>query len=63
MSRFSSAEVSLDAAETRVQLQEVPGPGGLAEAGTENAPAWELIGAGRYMPRRIRGSFRGRELG
>lgn len=24
---------------------------------------WELIDTGRYMPRRIRGSFRGRELG
>jgi hypothetical protein len=49
--------------ETRVEPQELPVPSGLAEAGTENAPAWELIGAGRYMPRRIRGSFRGRELG
>lgn len=28
-----------------------------------NAPAWEMIEAGRYMPRRIRGSYRGRELG
>ncbi len=26
-------------------------------------PPWELIDKGRYMPRRIRGSFRGRELG
>jgi hypothetical protein len=25
--------------------------------------AWELVAAGRYMPRRIRGSYRGRELG
>jgi len=25
--------------------------------------AWEEIEVGRYMPRRIRGSFRGRELG
>ncbi len=25
--------------------------------------AWELVDVGRYMPRRIRGSFRGRELG
>jgi hypothetical protein len=24
---------------------------------------WEMIDQGRYMPRRIRGSFRGRELG
>jgi len=31
-----------------------------------NAPdvlAWEMIETGRYMPRRIRGSFPGRELG
>ncbi len=34
-----------------------------AEAGLENSPAWEQIDVGRYRPRRIRGSFRGRELG
>lgn len=27
------------------------------------APPWEMIANGRYMPRRIRGSLRGRELG
>jgi hypothetical protein len=26
-------------------------------------PPWEMIENGRYMPRRIRGSFLGRELG
>jgi hypothetical protein len=32
---------------------------------TANDPVspWEQIENGRYMPRRIRGSFRGRELG
>jgi hypothetical protein len=25
--------------------------------------AWQMIDTGRYMPRRIRGSFLGRELG
>ena len=29
----------------------------------ERVPAWEMIAEGRYMPRRIRGSFPGRELG
>ena len=29
----------------------------------DEPPAWELLEAGRYMPRRIRGSYRGRELG
>ena len=34
-------------------------------AGAGDVKAWELIDpqAGRYMPRRIRGSFRGRALG
>ena len=34
-----------------------------AASGRSDAPPWEQIAAGRYMPRRIRGSFRGRELG
>jgi hypothetical protein len=29
----------------------------------EELPAWEQIETGRFMPRRIRGSYRGRELG
>jgi hypothetical protein len=29
----------------------------------EDPKAWEMVSQGRYMPRRIRGSFRGRELG
>jgi len=29
----------------------------------DDTPPWELIDKGRYMPRRIRGSCRGRELG
>ena len=29
----------------------------------DRIPAWELVEAGRYRPRRIRGSFPGRELG
>lgn len=33
------------------------------ERAAEGIPAWEQIEAGRYMPRRIRGSFPGRELG
>ena len=34
---------------------------GAAEPG--DAPAWEEVAAGRYMPRRIRGSYKGRALG
>lgn len=29
----------------------------------DDVPAWELIDTGRFRPRRIRGSYRGRELG
>jgi hypothetical protein len=56
---MSQAELSRD----------VPGPDGSAiplvpaEEERENAPPWEQVEAGRYMPRRIRGSCRGRELG
>ncbi len=31
--------------------------------GDEQVPAWEQIETGRYMPRRVRGSCHGRELG
>jgi hypothetical protein len=33
------------------------------EGQPEEVRAWEQIEAGRYMPRRIRGSYRGRSLG
>jgi hypothetical protein len=32
-------------------------------AETDDLAPWEEIEAGRFMPRRIRGSFRGRALG
>jgi hypothetical protein len=47
--------------------RDVPGPDGSSSqapiGGEEEALAWEQIEAGRYMPRRIRGSCRGRVLG
>jgi hypothetical protein len=33
------------------------------EADFEQAAAWEEVSTGRYMPRRIKGSYRGRALG
>ncbi len=33
------------------------------EAAPEAPPAWEQVSSGRYMPRRVRGSCVGRELG
>ena len=33
------------------------------EAATGDGPAWEEIDTGRYMPRRIKGSCKGRALG
>ena len=38
-------------------------PGSRPRDEAESAAAWELIDTGRYMPRRVRGSFPGRELG
>ncbi len=32
-------------------------------AETADPLAWEMIEPGRYMPRRVRGSYRGRVLG
>jgi hypothetical protein len=39
------------------------GPHFTEEAAPEQSEAWEEIEAGRFMPRRTRGSFRGRALG
>jgi hypothetical protein len=33
------------------------------DAGPGEVPAWEEVAAGRYMPRRIKGSCKGRALG
>ena len=38
-------------------------PHGSEQVVAEEVQAWELIDTGRYMPRRIRGSYRGRALG
>lgn len=34
-----------------------------AETDAAATPAWEEVAAGRYMPRRIKGSCKGRALG
>jgi hypothetical protein len=39
------------------------GPHFTEEAEPEQSRAWEQLDVGRYMPRRIRGSCRGRALG
>jgi hypothetical protein len=51
----STAEIERRSAES---LRGLP-----AEINADQIAAWELVDTGRYMPRRIRGSFRGRELG
>jgi hypothetical protein len=53
----------MEAAEPRGEGGIETGPHFTDEAGADEAPAWEQIAAGRYMPRRIRGSYRGRALG
>jgi hypothetical protein len=48
-------EQAAEVQQTAVPLTDETAPGA--------APAWEQIGAGRFMPRRIRGSCKGRALG
>ncbi len=50
-----------EAAQFPENLDQAPGE----DHEVEDLQAWELIDSavGRYMPRRIRGSFRGRALG
>lgn len=49
--------------ETGAPLEKASLPGAGSESSTAGYPAWEQVEAGRYRPRRIRGSFHGRELG
>ncbi len=62
MTREESAREESRAAS---RLEAAQFPQSLEEATVEDPQAWELIDpdVGRYMPRRIRGSFRGRALG
>jgi len=34
-----------------------------AETDADSPPAWEEVATGRYMPRRVKGSCKGRALG
>jgi hypothetical protein len=52
-------DIREDVQETAAELT----PPDVAEPSTDQVAAWEEIEAGRYMPRRIRGSCRGRALG
>jgi hypothetical protein len=56
---MGAARLKSDAAEMDGEVVPLD-PG---EVESEPVKAWELIDTGRYMPRRIRGSYRGRELG
>ncbi len=54
-----------------MEVERSPGEGGELETGPQFADGpepeqfegWEQIDVGRYMPRRTRGSYRGRALG
>ena len=52
-----------DMSETRLEREPGSIDDSLSDEAAEQVPAWERLEAGRYMPRRIRGSLRGRELG
>ena len=48
---------------TEVDLTAADSPHFTLPAEAEQVPAWEEVEAGRYMPRRVRGSCHGRALG
>jgi len=48
--------------DSRIWAIRVP-VGGEASAAPPDVAAWERLEAGRYLPRRFKGSFPGRELG
>ncbi|MEO8497800.1 MAG: hypothetical protein ABI614_22265 [Planctomycetota bacterium] len=48
---------------SEVDLTADDGPHFTLPAATESIAAWEEVEPGRYMPRRVRGSYRGRALG
>jgi hypothetical protein len=49
--------------DTRDDAQQLQPDQAIGEDGPAEVKAWEEIAAGRFMPRRIRGSFRGGKLG
>jgi hypothetical protein len=49
--------------DTRDDAQELQPDPVISDDGPADVKAWEEIAAGRFMPRRIRGSFRGGKLG
>ncbi len=55
---MNRADIHQEVLEAQTSLPPLPG-----DVGAEEARAWEEIDAGRFMPRRIRGSCRGRVLG
>ncbi|MCA9123446.1 MAG: hypothetical protein H6822_10740 [Planctomycetaceae bacterium] len=49
--------------ESKADLTAVDSPHFTLPDETEHVAAWEEVEAGRYMPRRVRGSCQGRALG
>jgi hypothetical protein len=49
--------------QNRDNLAATEGPQFSAEVPTEKIEGWTEIEPGRFMPRRVRGSFQGRALG
>ena len=55
---MNDAEFHGDSREVEETISQLP-----VGAETADPLAWEMIEPGRYMPRRVRGSYRGRVLG
>jgi hypothetical protein len=53
----------VDTSQTQSPAKEAAIPASIGEGTQENAAAWQRLENGRFQPRRIRGSYHGRELG
>ncbi|MBC8352268.1 MAG: hypothetical protein H8E66_09785 [Planctomycetes bacterium] len=49
--------------QSEVDLTAVDSPHFTLPVKMEEIPAWEEVAEGRFMPRRVRGSYQGRALG
>ena len=60
---YRKRKLEMAASKSKQTTSDTSSPASAAAENQDQLPAWEEVEAGRYRPRRIRGSCRGRELG
>lgn len=58
-----SEDVFMSEPETKGDMTATDGPHFTLPPETQDVAAWEEVEEGRFMPRRVRGSYQGRALG